>query len=89
MSYSYTNYYSPVIYNFFTFYWTPDNDDQTCLTMTYYTRYYQSNEISIVITFDVNDEYNNMVISPTELEKYVILFSIDSEGIKYYSYLYL
>ncbi|CAI6354595.1 unnamed protein product [Macrosiphum euphorbiae] len=29
-----------------------------------------SNQISFVITFDVNDEYNNMMISPTELEKY-------------------
>ncbi|XP_060872331.1 uncharacterized protein LOC132946371 [Metopolophium dirhodum] len=65
----YTSYDSPVICNFFTFYWTPDNDDQTCLTMTYYTKY-ASNDDSFSITIDVNDEYNNMLISPTVLEKY-------------------
>ncbi|XP_001948568.2 uncharacterized protein LOC100163240 [Acyrthosiphon pisum] len=66
---SYTSYESPVICNFFTFYWTPDNDDQTCLTMTYYTKY-ESNGYDFSITIDVNDEYNNMLISPTVLDKY-------------------
>ncbi|XP_029345329.1 uncharacterized protein LOC100572974 isoform X2 [Acyrthosiphon pisum] len=66
----YTGYDSPVICDFFTFYWTPDNDDQTCLTMTYFTKYYKPKYDGFSITIDINDEYNNMLISSTVLDKY-------------------
>ncbi|CAI6359203.1 unnamed protein product [Macrosiphum euphorbiae] len=65
---SYKNYDSPVTCNFFTFYWTPDKDNQTCLTMTYYTKY-ESDKLYF-ITMDVKDEYNNISISSTVLENY-------------------
>ncbi|XP_060872332.1 LOW QUALITY PROTEIN: uncharacterized protein LOC132946372 [Metopolophium dirhodum] len=64
----YTIYDSPIICNFFTFYWTPDKNDQTCLTMTYFTKY-ESDKLYF-ITMDVNDENSNMLISSTVLEKY-------------------
>ncbi|XP_060872815.1 uncharacterized protein LOC132946770 [Metopolophium dirhodum] len=67
---SYRTYNSPVICNFFTFYWTPDKDNQTCLTMTYYTKYESNIYIILNITMDLNDENNNTLISSTVLEKY-------------------
>ncbi|XP_029345322.1 uncharacterized protein LOC100573779 isoform X2 [Acyrthosiphon pisum] len=69
------NYYAsdlPIICNFFTFYWTPDKDDQTCLTMTYYIKSESYNDLNnpFVITMTVNDENNNMLIPQTVLEQY-------------------
>eukprot|EP00102_Acyrthosiphon_pisum_P024417 XP_016661627.1 PREDICTED: uncharacterized protein LOC100163765 [Acyrthosiphon pisum] len=63
---SYRSYNSPVFCNFFTFYWTPDKNDQTCLTMTYFTKYVSDN--IYFITMDVNNEDNNTLISSTVLE---------------------
>ncbi|CAI6352820.1 unnamed protein product [Macrosiphum euphorbiae] len=62
----------PIICNFFTFYWTPDKDDQTCLTMTYYTKSESYDDVNnpFVITMTVNDENNNMLIPSTVLEQY-------------------
>eukprot|EP00102_Acyrthosiphon_pisum_P022812 XP_016660022.1 PREDICTED: lactase-phlorizin hydrolase [Acyrthosiphon pisum] len=63
-------YNSPDTCHFFTFYWTPDEDDQTCLTMTYYTKY-NSGDKPFFITMDIiNNEFNNTLISSTVLEQY-------------------
>jgi len=75
---SYDFQYNPVICNFFTFYWTPDKNDQTCLTMTYFTNY-EFDDKPFFITMDINDENNNMLLSSTGLEQYVLLFAIESK----------
>eukprot|EP00102_Acyrthosiphon_pisum_P025253 XP_016662463.1 PREDICTED: uncharacterized protein LOC107884572 [Acyrthosiphon pisum] len=67
---SHTSNVSRLTCNFFTFYWTPDKDDETCLTMTYYTRYERRKRLSHNITMDVKDEYNNTLISSTALTNY-------------------
>ncbi|XP_008186132.1 uncharacterized protein LOC100169299 [Acyrthosiphon pisum] len=69
LSDNYTRYDLSATCNFFKFYWTPDKDDQTCLTMTYYTRY-NSADKPFFITMDVNNEYNNTLILSTVLEQY-------------------
>lgn len=70
---------SPFTYTFFTLYWIPDKDDQTCLTMTYYVNYSSYYIGNFSITIHIKDEYNNELIPSTVLEKHVIRFIIDSE----------
>ncbi|KAL4085361.1 hypothetical protein QTP88_027220 [Uroleucon formosanum] len=67
-SYMYLN--SPFTYTFFTLYWIPDKDDQTCLTMTYYVNYSSYYIGNFSITIHIKDEYNNELIPSTVLEKH-------------------